>query len=70
MAAEDLTALAFEDPLQRDYVSASRLARQVSDSPPAVAIVTADDNPFDQAYIDESGLLMNPGCESRWACRH
>lgn len=42
-AAEDLTALPFEELLQRDFVSASRIARQVSDSPSAVAIVTADD---------------------------
>jgi outer membrane receptor protein involved in Fe transport len=42
-AGEDLTALPFEELLQRDFVSASRLARQVSDSPAAVAVVTADD---------------------------
>jgi iron complex outermembrane receptor protein len=43
VAGEDLTALPFEELLLRDFVSASRLARQVSDSPSAVAIVTADD---------------------------
>lgn len=43
VAAEDLTALPFGESLRRDFVSASRLARQVSDSPSAVAIVTADD---------------------------
>jgi len=42
-AQDDLTALPFEELLLRDFVSASRLARQVSDSPAAVAIVTADD---------------------------
>lgn len=42
-AGEDLTALPFEELLQREFVSASRLARQVSDSPAAVAVVTADD---------------------------
>lgn len=43
-AAEgDLTSLPFEELLQRDFVSASRLARQVSDAPSAVAIVTAED---------------------------
>ncbi len=39
----DLTSLPFEELLQRDFVSASRLARQVSDAPSAVAIVTAED---------------------------
>lgn len=43
VAEDDLTALPFEALLLRDYISASRLARQVSDSPAAVAIVTADD---------------------------
>ena len=43
VAQDDLTALPFEELLLRDYVSASRLARQVSDSPAAVSIVTADD---------------------------
>lgn len=43
VAQDDLTALPFEELLRRDYVSASRLARQVSDSPAAVSIVTADD---------------------------
>jgi iron complex outermembrane receptor protein len=113
LAEDDLTALPFEELLLRDFVSATRLARQVSDSPSAVAIVTADeirayghrtladvinsmrglyttderryhymggrgfgdvedyagrvmllidgyvahDNLFDQAYIDESGLI-------------
>ncbi|HNG67127.1 MAG TPA: TonB-dependent receptor plug domain-containing protein, partial [Thauera aminoaromatica] len=42
-AQDDLTALPFDELLLRDFVSASRLARQVSDSPAAVAIVTADD---------------------------
>ena len=42
-AGEDLTVLPFEELLLRDFVSASRLARQVSDSPSAVAIVPADD---------------------------
>jgi len=42
-AAQDLTALPLEALLQRDFISASRLARQVSDAPSAVAIVTADD---------------------------
>ena len=41
VAQDDLTALPFEELLLRDYVSASRLARQVSDSPAAVSIVTA-----------------------------
>ena len=43
VAQDDLTALPFEELLRRDFVSASRLARQVSDSPAAVSIVTADD---------------------------
>ncbi|MCK6407894.1 MAG: TonB-dependent receptor [Thauera sp.] len=43
LAEDDLTALPFEELLLRDFISASRLARQVSDSPAAVAIVTADD---------------------------
>lgn len=43
VAQDDLTTLPFEELLLRDYVSASRLARQVSDSPAAVSIVTADD---------------------------
>lgn len=41
--ADDLTALPLEHLMATEVVSASRLARQVSDSPSAVAIVTADD---------------------------
>jgi len=39
----DLTNLPFEQLLQTEVVTASRLAKQVSDSPAAVSIVTADD---------------------------
>lgn len=39
----DLTEVPFEQLMQREVVSASKMARQISDSPSAVAIVTADD---------------------------
>jgi outer membrane receptor protein involved in Fe transport len=39
----DLTTIPFEKLLQTDVVTASRLARQLSDSPAAVSIVTADE---------------------------
>lgn len=41
--AEDLTAIPFEKLAQQEVLSASRLARQISDSPAAVSIVTAAD---------------------------
>jgi len=40
---EDLTALPFEQLLNMEVTSASRIARQVSDAPSAVAVVTAED---------------------------
>lgn len=40
---EDLSAVPFEQLVKREVVSASELARQISDSPSAVAIVTAED---------------------------
>lgn len=40
---DDLTAIPFETLVQTEVVSASRIARQISDSPSAVAIVTAAD---------------------------
>jgi outer membrane receptor protein involved in Fe transport len=41
--ALDLTSLPFEKLTQTDVITASKLAKQVSDSPSAVSIVTADD---------------------------
>lgn len=41
--ARDLSDTPFEQLLQQEIVPASRLAQQISDSPSAVAIVTADD---------------------------
>lgn len=43
IAGEDLADLPFEQLLEREVLPASRLAQQVSDSPSAVAIVTAAD---------------------------
>lgn len=40
---EDLTDLPFERLLNMDVASASKIARQISDAPSAVSIVTADD---------------------------
>ena len=40
---EDLTLIPLEQLLQTDFVSASKMARQISDAPSAVVIVTADD---------------------------
>ncbi len=40
---DDITALPFEELLKVEVISASRIARQVSDSPSAVSIVTAKD---------------------------
>ena len=40
---EDLSAVPFAQLVQREVVSASTLVRQISDSPSAVAIVTAED---------------------------
>ena len=40
---DDLGAVPFEQLVRREVVSGSQLARQISDSPAAVAIVTADD---------------------------
>lgn len=42
-AVQDLTAIAIEDLMNVEVISASRLARQVSDAPSAVAVVTAQD---------------------------
>lgn len=41
--ARDLSDTPFEQLVQQEIVPASRLAQQISDSPSAVAIVTADD---------------------------
>jgi len=42
-ASSDLTTVPFEKLLQTEVITASRLAKQVSDSPSAVVIVTSDD---------------------------
>lgn len=42
-SGDDLGALPFEQLVRREVTSGSQLARQISDSPSAVAIVTADD---------------------------
>lgn len=42
-AADDLSVIPFEQLVQREVVPASRIAQQISDSPSAVAIVTAAD---------------------------
>lgn len=42
-APVDLTSIPFERLLQTEVITASKLAKQVSDSPSAVSIVTADD---------------------------
>ncbi|WP_184044692.1 TonB-dependent receptor plug domain-containing protein [Inhella inkyongensis] len=43
VGAQDLTQLPFEQLLQTEVLTASRLAKQVSESPAAVSIVTADE---------------------------
>lgn len=42
-STQDFSETPFEQLVQRDVVPASKLAQQVSDSPSAVAIVTAED---------------------------
>jgi outer membrane receptor protein involved in Fe transport len=40
---EDLTLIPFEELMKQDVITASKLARQVSDAPSAVSIITAED---------------------------
>lgn len=42
-AGSDLTQIPFEELVQQEVVSASKLSRQISDSPSTVTIITADD---------------------------
>ena len=42
-SGSDLAAVPFEQLVKREVVTGSTLARQISDSPSAVAIVTAED---------------------------